>query len=317
MRSVMAEEIAWRWRGERVRIGVTRLGAGPAVLLLPALSSISRRHEMRPLQERLADRFSAVALDWPGFGDLPRPALAWSPDVCDAFLAHALAEVVPAPCATVAAGHAAGFALRRAAATPGSAGRLCLVAPTWRGPLPTMAGRRHPSFARIAAVGDWPVVGGALYRLNVNRPVMNMMVRGHVYADPGWLDEARTAEKLAVIRAPGARHASIRFVTGQLDPFADRAGFLAAARRAIGSTPVLVVRGADTPPKSRAEMEALASVAGVREAVLPRGKLSVHEEFAEETAAAVGGFLDGTDEPGSAPSEAAQTRAPTEPDGKP
>lgn len=59
-----------------------------------------------------------------------------------------------------------------------------------RGSLPTMAGRRGPAFARIAAVGDWPVLGAALYRLNVNRPVMNMMVRGHVYADPGWLDQA-------------------------------------------------------------------------------------------------------------------------------
>ncbi len=231
------EKIAWAWQGDRVRIGVTRLGSGPAVLLLPALSSISTRHEMRQVQERLADRFSTIAIDWPGFGDLPRPALAWSPDAYDDFLAHLLADVVPAPHATVAAGHGAGFALRRAAAAPGSGGRLCLVAPTWRGPLPAMAGRRHPAFAQVAAAGDWPVIGAALYRLNVNRPVMNMMVRGHVYADPGWLDEVRTAEKLAVIRAPGARHASIRFVTGQLDPFADREGFLGAARRAVELDP--------------------------------------------------------------------------------
>jgi pimeloyl-ACP methyl ester carboxylesterase len=286
-----AEEVTWSWHGQRLRLGVSRLGTGPTLLLLPALSSISTRREMRPLQNRLAERFSTVALDWPGFGDLPRPALAWSPDAYDAFLAHILAEVVPAPYATVAAGHGAGFALRRAAAAPGAAGWLCLVAPTWRGPLPTMAGRRHPAFARIAAVGDWPFVGAALYRLNVNRPVMNMMVRGHVYADPDWLTEERIAEKLAVIRAPGARHASIRFVTGQLDPFPDRDSFLKAARSAASAGPMLLVYGGDTPPKSRAEMEALATVPGVHRAVLPRAKLSVHEEFPAGVAEAIGQFI--------------------------
>jgi hypothetical protein len=154
-----------------------------------------------------------------------------------------------------------------------------------------MAGRRHPAFARIAAVGDWPFVGAALYRLNVNRPVMNMMVRGHVYDDPDWLTEERAAEKLAVIHAPGARHASIRFVTGQIDPFPDRDSFLDAARRAASADPMLLVYGGDTPPKSRAEMEALAAVPGLRRAVLPRGKLSVHEEFPAGVAEAIGQFL--------------------------
>jgi pimeloyl-ACP methyl ester carboxylesterase len=45
----------------------------PTVLLLPALSSISTRYEMRPLQERLSENFQIVAADWPGFGGQPRP----------------------------------------------------------------------------------------------------------------------------------------------------------------------------------------------------------------------------------------------------
>jgi len=50
---------------------------GPTLLLLPALSSISTRHEMHPLQERLAFAFSTITIDWSGFGDQPRPALVW------------------------------------------------------------------------------------------------------------------------------------------------------------------------------------------------------------------------------------------------
>ncbi len=75
-------------------------------------------------------------------------------------------------------------------------------------------------------------------------------------------------------------------------------------------------RAPDTPPKSRADIQALAAVPGMQEVVLPRGKLPVHEEFAEETAAAIAGFLAGTDEgEGSgaacAPPETPVARNPT------
>ena len=74
-------------------------------------------------------------------------------------------------------------------------------------------------------------------------------------------------------------------MTGQLDPFADRAGLLEAA--AAMREPALAVYGADSPPKSRAEMDALAEVPGIAARVLPRGKLSLHEEFPDEVAGAI------------------------------
>jgi pimeloyl-ACP methyl ester carboxylesterase len=106
------------------------------------------------------------------------------------------------------------------------------------------------------------------------------MAVGHVYSDPAFLDGGRLREKLAVTRAPGARFASVRFVTGRLDPIARRA-----------ARPILVVYGAETPPRSRAEMEALAALPGVRSVQLARGKLAVHEEFPDNTAAAIEAFL--------------------------
>ncbi len=57
------ERIEWEADGKAVKIGLTRFGTGPAMLLLPALSSISTRTEMRPLQERLGPTFSTVAID--------------------------------------------------------------------------------------------------------------------------------------------------------------------------------------------------------------------------------------------------------------
>ena len=272
----------WRWQGQDVVVGTTRLGTGPKALLLPALSSISTRAEVAPLAAALAERFTTLTIDWPGFGAAPKPAVAWDRAALGAFLRFTLDEVAPDAVLVVAAGHAAGYLLREAAARPMPGRRLALVAPTWRGPLPTMLRRRAAWLAGLARAADLPLLGTALYRLNVNPAMVRAMTRAHVYADPAWLTPARLAGKRAVTGAKGARHAAVRFVAGCLDPFDDRAGFLAAAEAL--REPALVVYGADAPPKSRAEMEALSAVSTVKCRVLPRGKLSVHEEFPDEVA---------------------------------
>jgi pimeloyl-ACP methyl ester carboxylesterase len=295
--------LEWNWRGETVRLGTDASGTGPQVLLLPALSSISTRHEMRPLQERLARRYSTLSVDWPGFGDAARPQVDWRPEAYSAFLSFLLREVIPRPHAIVAAGHAAGYVLKHAGDAPQA--RLVLLAPTWRGPLPTAMGGQRPWFERLCRLVDLPVAGPAIYRLNVNPFVVRRMGAGHVYSDLAFLNEARLSEKLAVTRAPGARFASARFVTGRLDPLASRDEFLDLARRA--AAPILVVYGAETPPRSRAEMEALAALPGIRSVRLPRGKLAVHEEFPDATADAVDAFLG--DEPSAAQSGAGPNRS--------
>jgi pimeloyl-ACP methyl ester carboxylesterase len=286
------DHLDWAWQGATVRLGVTRLGAGPTIVMLPALSSISTRGEMRPLQERLAPAFATVAIDWPGFGDAPRPAARWQPEAYRAFLADVLETAIAHPFATVAAGHAAGYCLAAARARPGTTGRLCLIAPTWRGPLPTVMGKRHAAFRHIARAGDLPAIGDLIYRLNVNPVMVRMMALGHVYRHPEALAPDKLAEKLAVTRAPGARHASIRFVAGELDPMTSRNEFLDTARQV--TEPILVIYGADTPAKSKAEMEQLAGLPNVRTAMLPAGKLAIHEEFADEVAGALRAFLQST-----------------------
>src|SRR5919198_6319090 len=138
--------LEWNWRGKAVRLGADASGNGPKVLLLPALSSISSRREMRPLQERLAARYSTLAVDWPGFGEAARPQVNWTPDAYADFLAFVLSSVMPHPHAIIAAGHAATYVLKHAASASEPTARLVLVAPTWRGPLPTMVGGDRPLF---------------------------------------------------------------------------------------------------------------------------------------------------------------------------
>src|SRR5579883_390111 len=288
----MAElkEMSWSWKGQEVVIGVDDAGGGRLLLLLPALSSISTRAEMHPLMERLQSRFRVVALDWPGFGTAPRPGLRWTPDALSAFLDHAI-EVLGAQAeGIIAAGHAASYLLYHAAHHPRAAKRIDLLAPTWRGPLPTMMGGDRPFFEKVRRMIELPVVGPLLYRLNVSSFVIRHMVVGHVYSDPAWFSGERLREKRRVVEAKGARFASAGFVTGGLDRVSGRAAFLDLAQCA--GVPILQVYGRETPRRSLAEMEALAELPCVRTVRLGRGKLSVYEEFPDDIASAILPFLE-------------------------
>jgi hypothetical protein len=55
--------------------------------------------------------------------------------------------------------------------------------------------------------------------------------------------------------------------------------------------PITVVYGAETPPKSRAEMEALVGLPNVVATVVPYAKLAVREEFPDKVATTIMRFL--------------------------
>jgi pimeloyl-ACP methyl ester carboxylesterase len=69
----------------------------------------------------------------------------------------------------------------------------------------------------------------------------------------------------------------------------NHSAFIETAKRV--KEPILVVYGAATPRRSKAEMETLASVSHVRSVELSKGKLAVHEEFPDAVAEAVRSFL--------------------------
>jgi pimeloyl-ACP methyl ester carboxylesterase len=279
----------WRWAGREIPVGYDLRGEGPDVLLLPAFSTVSSREEMAPLAARLAGGFRTIAADWPGFGRAATPKLTHSPELHHAFLAAFVDSVLGGRAAVVAAGHAAGYVLSLARKRPGVWSRIVLVAPTWRGPLPTMMGGYRPLQDRVRALVDAPVVGPALYRLNVAVPVIAAMYRRHVYADPKRITPEFLELKVAIARRSGGRFASAAFVTGTLDPVRDRESFLALATPP--PAPTLVIYGADTPPRSRLEMEGLAALPGIESHCLARGSLGVHEEEADAVAGVALPFL--------------------------
>ena len=71
--------LEWNWRGANIRLDIASSGTGPALLLLPALSSISTHHEMGPRRSiwpALFDRVRGLAGIW----RRARPQVDWTPD---------------------------------------------------------------------------------------------------------------------------------------------------------------------------------------------------------------------------------------------
>lgn len=171
---------------------------------------------------------------------------------------------------------------------PGVWSHAVLLAPTWRGPLPTAMGEHPRTYAWARRLVGTPLIGEALYRLNTLRSVIGLMYRRHVYSEVSRVTPAFVAKKQDVPRRPGARFASVAFVTGQLDPVSDRAAFLALFDPP--PAPILVLCGNATPPRSKAEMAALAERSGVDLRWMP-GSLGLHEEYAQTIADPIVRFL--------------------------
>lgn len=266
-------------------IAFDTLGSGPDALLLPALSSIATRQEMRPLAERLGRHLRCVMPDWPGFGSVLPAGARLAPETMDVFLDCLLDRVVAGPVIGIAAGHGAAYLARAARRHPGRFRQIILVAPTWRGPLPTMfGGGRADLCARVRAAIERPVLGQALYRLNLSRPVVGWMMREHVYADPAKVTPAVLNAKLAVARRPAARFGTAAFVTGGLDAVRSRDAFLALFTGPM--PPVLVLRPRDAPTRSGAEMDAL-TASGLVQRIDIDGALAPHEEIPDAVGQAI------------------------------
>jgi hypothetical protein len=70
---MQTEQLTWHYDDATIELGADWSGQESLVLLLPALSSISTRREMRPLHERLCARYQTVSIERPGI-----PTNDWS-----------------------------------------------------------------------------------------------------------------------------------------------------------------------------------------------------------------------------------------------
>jgi pimeloyl-ACP methyl ester carboxylesterase len=278
----------WQWQGQPLNIAYDIQGRGQPILLLPAFSTVSSRTEMSGLADLLAPQFQVISVDFPGFGESDRPKLDYAPPLYQQFLADFVRDLCPQPIAVIAAGHAAGYALHLAHSLPHLVSKLVLVAPTWRGPLPTMMGGHKPWLKSIRDLISTPAIGQFLYQLNTTPGFLKLMYRRHVYVDATKLTPDFINHKRKITQKSGARYGAGAFVTGGLDPYLSRDGAIEHLQSL--SIPVMLILAENSPPKSKAEMQALAAVPGVESRSLP-GTLGLHEEYADRLSTTIVPFL--------------------------
>ncbi len=274
----------WSWLGESLSVVYETHGKGKPILLLPAFSTVSSRSEMSGLAQLLSADFEVTTIDFPGFGDSARPPLDYSPALYHQFLADFVRDVYSAPIIVIAAGHAAGYAIDLAATQPNSIAKLLLVAPTWRGPFPTMVGGQKPWLKWVREMIRTQILGQFLYQINTTPSFLSLMYRRHVYSDPHTLTPDLLAQKRQLTQHSGARFGAAAFVTGGLDPYNSRDEAIAQIQSL--SIPIAIALAENSPPKSKAEMLALAQVSGVTSFTLP-GTLGLHEEYPDRLYAAI------------------------------
>jgi pimeloyl-ACP methyl ester carboxylesterase len=279
----------WLWQGQQLQVAYSifpaqdspHRGNGKSVLLLPAFSTVSSREEVAEVATILASEFQVTTVDFPGFGDSDRPQLQYNPELYQQFITDFIRDVMPQPLTVVATGHTAGYVMKLAHQQPQLFEQIVLVAPTWRGPLPTMMKGQKPWFKIIRELVRSPLLGQVLYQVNITPSFLQMMYQRHVYATAANITPALIAHKRQITQQKGARFAPAAFVTGGLDPVNERETFQSFFQNL--QIPLLLIIGDDCPPKSKAEMESIAQLPGVITVTLP-GTLGMHEEYAPQVA---------------------------------
>ncbi len=283
----VVQEYLWNFENQQLRVVYETLGKGSPLLLIPSFSSVSTRLEVGELAKLLASNFQVVAVDWPGFGESSRPSLNYRPEIYQQFLEDFVKAVFNTPITVVAAGHAASYVLQLAVKQQAAFSKIVLLAPTWRGPLPTMGA--SPQIAGIVReLVRSPILGQALYKLNTAPSLLSFMYRRHVFTDAAKITPSFIEKKWHTTQQPGARFASAAFVTGNLDAVHKQSDFLELVQSL--TVPLMVVIGESSPPKSRKEMNALVALPGVKSVVIP-GSLGLHEEYPAVVLEAVEDFL--------------------------
>lgn len=277
----------WKWSNQILNIAYDRRGEGSPILLLPAFSTVSSRKEWETAAQILGTSYQVTCVDWPGFGDSDKAAIAYNSILYEAFLPDFVTACFDQPLTVVAAGHAAGYALQLAQRLPKQVANLVLVAPTWRGPLPTMGAPKAIANG-VEKLVRTPLVGQLLYYLNTRPSFLKWMYSRHVFADPQALTPDFIAAKYATTQQRGARFGPAAFVTGGLDPVTNRGAFLQLFAGLKAGC--LAITSEDGPPKSKAEMDAIAAISVAQVQSHP-GSLGLNEEYGAEVAALIQGFL--------------------------
>ena len=186
---------------------------GTPLLLIHSVNAAASAYELRPLFEAERAGRPVYALDLPGFGFSARPDVPYTPELYVRAIT-AMLERIGQPTDVVALSLGAEFAAR-AALTSAQVRSLALISPSGlgrprRGTQQASAEGRSALAHRWLAFGLW---GQALYDLIASRASIRYFLRQSFV---GPVDPGLEAYGYPTSHRPGARHAPLAFIAGQL-----------------------------------------------------------------------------------------------------
>jgi pimeloyl-ACP methyl ester carboxylesterase len=197
-------------RAGRISYYADESGSGRPLVLVHSINAAPSAFEMRPLFLHFRGTRPVFAPDLPGFGFSERSERRYSPELYADALVDLLAEVADGPVDLVAFSLSAEFAARAALAAPERIRSLVMLSPTGLGkrtpPSDTVSRRAH-------GVLSLPLLSGGLFDLLTVRPSIRFFLGQSFVGEPPreMIDYA-----YATAHQPGAKHAPLYFLSGQL-----------------------------------------------------------------------------------------------------
>jgi len=184
--------------------------SGRPLVLVHSINAAPSAFEMRPLFDALRARRRVYAPDLPGFGFSDRSDRRYSPELFADALGAFLTEIVEEPADVVAFSLGSELAARTALTAPGRIASLVLISPTGFSdrslPSETLSKRLHTGLTL-------PFLSQGLFDLLTSRRSIRYFL-GQAFVGetpPEMIDYA-----YATSHQPGARHAPLYFLSGQL-----------------------------------------------------------------------------------------------------
>jgi pimeloyl-ACP methyl ester carboxylesterase len=303
--------------GIRVNYYVDGPEGGRPLVLIHAVNAAPSAYELKPLFEHYRATRRVYALDLPGFGFSERRDRVYSPQFYSGVIADFVRRAIGQPVDAIALSLGGEFTSGAALRHPDLFATLALISPTGfsKRNLPNGQGPVAKWLHKALSVPLW---GGPLFNLLTVRPsIRYFMSKSFV----GRVPDAYIEYAYATAHQPGAHHAPLYFLSGQLFT-------TAAAGELYGklTQPVLVIRDQDPYVSFERLAELMADHRNwTEERVVPSRGLP-HWEHLAETAAVLDRFwaAHGTQPapepepapeqaPEQAPEPAAVAEAPIEP----
>jgi len=209
---------------------------GRPLVLIHAVNAAPSAFELKPLFERYRSQRRVYALDLPGFGFSERSDRRYSPELYGDTIADFVARAIGRPVDALALSLGCEFTARAALRAPELFATLTFVSPTGfsKRNLPNGQGQLARWAHKVLSVPLW---GGPLFRLLAIRPSIRYFMNKSFV---GPVPDEYIEYAYATAHQPGAHHAPLYFLSGQL--------FTTAAFAELYSKltqPVLVVRDRD------------------------------------------------------------------------